>query len=168
MAAMKITIRQRADAFNDMGPPKSEAGERSIPMPVLLVNALKEWKLACPKGDHGLAFPNGAGKPESRANIANRGLKPTVLAAGVTVMGKDAKGEPKALPKYTGLHALRHFYASWCINPVAQGGMGLSPKVVQERLGHASIAMTLDVYGHLFPSSDGSDEVTAAAAALLS
>jgi integrase len=48
----------------------------------------------------------------------------------------DAKGEPK----YTGLHALRHFYASWCINPTNRGGQGLPPKVVQDRLGHSSIA----------------------------
>lgn len=90
-----------------------------------------------------------------------------MIAAGVTLPGKDAAGVPVTLPKYTGLHALRHFYASWCINPVEMGGMGLVAKVVQERLGHASIVMTLDLYGHLFPSSDGNKEVTAAADALL-
>ena len=47
--------------------------------------------------------------------------------------------------KYTGFHTLRHFYASWCINRKEEGGLGLSPKVVQDRLGHASINMTLDV-----------------------
>ena len=39
--------------------------------------------------------------------------------------------------KYTGLHSLRHFYASWLINRKEDGGLGLPPKVVQERLGHA-------------------------------
>jgi integrase len=38
----------------------------------------------------------------------------------------------------------------------------LPPKVVQERLGHSTIAMTLDIYGHLFPRHDDSEELAAA------
>jgi len=70
--------------------------------------------------------------------------------------------------KYTGLHALRHFYASWCINRKEDGGIGLPPKVVQERMGHSSIAMTMDVYGHLFPRGDDAKELAAAEGLLLS
>ena len=66
-------------------------------------------------------------------------------------------------PKYTGLHALRHFYASWCINPVERGGQGLPPKVVQELLGHSSIVITMDTYGHLFPRNEDADQKLAAA-----
>jgi integrase len=65
------------------------------------------------------------------------------------------------------LHALRHFYASWCINPRQHGGLELPPKVVQARLGHASIVMTLDTYGHLFPRGDDGAELAAAEKALL-
>ena len=86
-------------------------------------------------------------------NIISRGLQPAQIAAGVTVNGTA---------KYTGLHSLRHFYASWCINRTADGGLGLPAKVVQERLGHSSITMTLDVYGHLFPRGDDGDELAAA------
>lgn len=70
--------------------------------------------------------------------------------------------------KYTGLHALRHFFASWCINLPKHGGLGLPPKVVQERMGHSSITMTMDVYGHLFPATDDSDALAAAEQRLLS
>jgi hypothetical protein len=70
----------------------------------------------------------------------------------VEVLGKDRGPVLKA--KYTGLHALRHFYASWCINRKKDGGLELPPKMVQERLGHANIATTMDTYGHLFPSGD--------------
>jgi hypothetical protein len=42
-----------------------------------------------------------------------------------------------------------------CINPKERGGRELPPKVVQHLLGHSSIIMTLDVYGHLF--RDGGD-----------
>ena len=43
-----------------------------------------------------------------------------------------------ASAKYSGFHALRHFYASWCINRRADGGLELPIKVVQGRLGHAT------------------------------
>jgi integrase len=69
--------------------------------------------------------------------------------------------------KYKGLHSLRHFYASWCINRRIDGGLELPLKVVQARLGHASIKMTADTYGHLFPSGDDGAELTAAAEKLL-
>jgi integrase len=62
---------------------------------------------------------------------------------------------------------LRHFFASWCINRKADGGRELPAKVVQELLGHSSITMTMDVYGHLFPSGDDSAELAAAPDRLL-
>ena len=46
--------------------------------------------------------------------------------------------------------------------PPSDGGLELSPKVVQERLGHSSITMTMDVYGHLFPSTDDAEALAAA------
>jgi integrase len=47
-------------------------------------------------------------------------------------------------------------------------GLGLPPKVVQERMGHSSITMTMDVYGHLFSATDNSDALAAAEQRLLS
>lgn len=149
-----ISVHQRADEFGEIGPPKSGAGERAIPVPPMVVNVLKEWKLACPKRDTGLendagipvlelhyVFPNGLGKLESHANIVNRGLIPVQIRARVTVPTdkKDKEGNTVITAKYTGLHSLRHFYASWCINRTLDGGLGLPPKVIQERLGHSSI-----------------------------
>jgi integrase len=154
----ELHVRQRADRFNEIGKPKSAAGERIVPFGKFVANVLKEWKLGCPKSDMDLVFPNGAGKVESLANIINRGLIPTQIAAGITINGKA---------KYTGLHALRHFYASWCINRPVEGGLGLPPKVIQERLGHSSITMTYDRYGHLFPRGDDAEELDAAEQALL-
>lgn len=184
----EIRVHQRADRFNTLGQPKSATSERAVPIPSILVNTLREWRLACPRRDTGskdaagnavlvldLAFPNGSGKIESHANIVNRGLVPTWIAAGVTVPMVDDIGAPvigedgqqRVTAKYTGLHSLRHFYASWCINPPSMGGIGLIPKVVQDRLGHSTIAMTMDTYGHLFPRGDDTDELAAAEKALL-
>ena len=154
----ELHVRQRADRFNKIGKPKSAAGERTVPMPPLLANTLREWKLACPRSELGLVFPTGAGEIEYLANIITRGLAPVQIAAGVVTKAGKAK--------YTGLHALRHFYASWCINRVEDGGLGLPIKIVQHRLGHASIVMTSDTYGHLFPSGDDGAEMAAAEKAL--
>lgn len=180
-----ISVHQRADEFGEIGRPKSEAGERTIPVPPMVINALREWKLGYSRpviGRHydgnpiredarpaHLVFANGAGKVESHANIINRGLVPAWIAAGVTVdTGKTNKdGEPILAAKYSGLHALRHFYASWLINRPQEGGLGLPLKMVQERMGHSSITMTADTYGHLFPRTDDADELAAAEAALL-
>lgn len=132
-----VHVRQRANLWGEIGAPKSAAGDREIPLAPMVVNALREWKLACPKGSLGLVFPNGKGRVESHANILNRGWYPLQITAGVTA--------PDGGPKY-GLHSTRHFFASWIIE------RGFSPKRCQDLLGHGSIQMTFDVYGHLFPS----------------
>jgi integrase len=150
----EVHVRQRVDRFGRVGALKSESAERAVPLPPILINTLREWKLACPKGSLDLVFPNGAGKPESPSNVLQRGLHPMMIAAGLTTR----KGEAK----YTGLHALRHFFASWCINRRVDGGLELPLKVVQARMGHSTIAMTADVYGHLFPRGDDSAELAAA------
>ena len=152
----ELHVRQRADRYNTFGKPKSESGERTVPLTPIVLNTLREWKLAGPKGEHGLVFPTGSGNVESHSNIVKRGLAPTLIAAGVTVEEKNADGKAIKRGKYTGLHAFRHFYASWCINRRVDGGLELPGKVVQERLGHSSITMTMDVYGHLFPRGDDS------------
>ncbi|MCI5073963.1 site-specific integrase [Oricola sp.] len=151
-----IHVRQRADKYHTVGMPKSDAGQRTIPLTPMVINTLREWRLACPKGELNLVFPNGEGHIEWHQNIIKRGLHPTMIRAGVTVPGsqQDEAGNPLPAPKYTGLHALRHWYASWCINSKTDGGLELSPKAVQARMGHSSIQVTFDTYGHLFPATD--------------
>jgi integrase len=155
-----LHVRQRADRYQTIGKPKSESGERVVPLTPLVVNTLREWKLQCPKSEHHLVFPTGAGEIEYHSNIVHRGLGPAQVKAGVKT--KDGK------PKYPGLHALRHFYASWCISRRKDGGLELPIKVVQERLGHSTITMTADIYGHLFPSADDGSELAEAEKRLLS
>jgi integrase len=153
----KVTVKQRADRFNTLGPPKSATSHRTLPIGQMVVNTLREWKLQCPKGEGDLVFPNGNGSVAYLENITERILKPALIAAGVV----DGSGRAK----YS-IHSLRHFYASWCINRKADGGLELPPKTVQTRLGHASIVITLDRYGHLFKSHDDGAELTAAETAL--
>jgi integrase len=136
-----ITVRTRADRYCDMGNTKSKAGRREIPMGPQLAGALKKWKLSCPAGALGLVFPNGVGKVETHSNIYNRVFKPLMVSCGIV----DGQGTPRF-----SLHALRHAAASLFIE------QGWPPKKIQTMLGHSSITMTYDVYGHLFhdPAKD--------------
>jgi integrase len=154
-----LMVRQRVDRWNATGSPKSDSGKREIPLAPMVVNTLKEWKLACPKGEARLVFPNGEGNVESLPNVHRRGLGPLQVAAGIATVEairakkpelteKQALAQAKLHPKY-GLHALRHAAASLFIE------QGFTPKRVQVLMGHSTIQVTFDTYGHLFPSQDG-------------
>lgn len=81
-----------------------------------------------------VVFTNKAGRPLRRSYFNEHIWRPAV--------------ETAKLPEGSHCHELRHFYASALIRH------GESPKVVQERLGHASITETMDTYGHLWPDAD--------------
>src|SRR5262245_1062902 len=107
-----------------------------------------------PAGHGGTGFPNRKGLVEGHMNMVRGILWAVQVAAGV-VNGKGAA-------KYSGAHAFRHFYASWCINRKKDGGLELPIKTVQQRPGHVTILMTSDVYGHLFPRIDDGSELAEA------
>jgi len=134
-----IKVIQRADEYGELGAPKSRAGEREIPMAPTVVKALEAWKTSGLTTVDGLVFPNSAGKIQNYSNIYNRVFKPMLVANSITDENGDAK---------FGIHALRHAAASLFIE------QGWNPKKIQTLLGHASINMTMDVYGHLFESPD--------------
>jgi integrase len=153
----EINVCQRADRYCAIGAPKSESGTRTVDFDARVATALKEWKLRCPKGEADLVFPTSTGRVEHHRSMLSS-LDPVLLAAGLAK--KDGR------PKY-GLHAFRHFFASWCLNRRADGGRELPAKNVQELLGHSTIAITMDVYGHLFRrTSDSRTELAASTAAL--
>jgi integrase len=143
LKAETLTVRQRADRWNRIGSPKSAAGKRTVPLAEMVVNTLREWKFLCPRGENNLVFPNTLGKVERLETIRIFGLGPLQLKAGIT--------NSRRHPKY-GLHSLRHAAASLFIEE------GWSAKRVQAVMGHSSIQMTFNVYGHLFPSPDDDRE----------
>jgi integrase len=157
--ARLINVTQRADASHKIGKLKSKMAYRSLRLSSLVLNALREWKLACPKGDLDLVFPNGIGKVESYANLIEHGFGPIQIAANVTKfvpVTDDADkpvinnaGEPvmREAHRY-GLHALRHACASLWIE------QGHNPKQIQKLMGHSSIKVTFDTYGHLFTDAE--------------
>lgn len=157
LRASELHVRQRADRYNVMGPPKSESSRRTLPIPPEALTALKAWKLECPPNEGDLVFPTSTGRVENHKNML-RGLAPVIKAAGLV----DGEGEPKFA-----LHAFRHFFASWCLGSRSRGGRQLPLKEVQALLGHTSIVLTADVYGHLLPATDDGGELAAASRALL-
>jgi integrase len=76
-------------------------------------------------------FCAAEGGPLRKSNFIRREWAPAVKAAGLPPMR---------------FHGLRHTHATLLL------AMGVHPKVVSERLGHASIALTLDTYSHAVPS----------------
>ncbi|RYG87455.1 MAG: site-specific integrase [Alphaproteobacteria bacterium] len=145
LKAGTIKVEQRADEKGKIGPPKSGAGRRTIKIPASLVALLRLWKAECPPGP--LTFPNWQGEAESLANIHTRAWKPLQIAAGAFTM--DAEGHKTAKYRF---HALRHFRASMLIAD------GANAKEVQADLGHATVALTLDVYSHLFRDDDAEQQ----------
>jgi integrase len=140
----KISVTQRADAWLNIGPPKSAAGRREILLTPMAINALKQWKAACPTSELDLAFPNGAGRIESHPNIIKRIWNPLQIRCGLV----DKDGEARY-----GFHALRHAAASLFI-----AHLSWTPKRLQAVMGHSSIAMTFDKYGHLFEDHESDRE----------
>jgi integrase len=128
----------------ELGPPKTKASYRDVPLPDSVALDLAEHLRKFPPGGDGLIFTAKDGRPVRRQRIAD-----AWRAAAAAV----------ELPDGAGFHATRHFYASLLIQA------GESVKVVQSRLGHASAVETLDTYGHLWPDSE--DRTRAAVDAVL-
>ena len=140
-----VTVCQRADEKGIIGPVKSGAGRRRISIPPALSFALKKWRLLCPPGD--LVFPNWEGNVEVHANIINRCWNPVCERTGLAAVTRD-KDKKKHVATNYNFHALRHFHASMLI------ASGATPKEVQVEMGHSSIQVTFDTYGHLFPEDE--------------
>ena len=139
-----------------IGPTKSDA-VRNVPVPAFLRDAAGEYlalrrhQLGRPLAPADLVFPpittkNGVARTEFlyAESLRRYILKPALAAAG--------------LPSDFRTHDLRHTCASLLIS------LGAHPKAIMERLGHSDITVTLNVYGHLFPSleeqlTDGLDEL---------
>jgi len=66
----KLDVTERADRFLDIGKPKSAAGERTVPLPPMLVNTLREHRLKTKfKADDDFVFPTNKGHAQHYANI---------------------------------------------------------------------------------------------------
>lgn len=120
--------------------PKTKSSKRKILLMQADVNMLEDYavwqkeqiNLLCNQyKDQGLVFPNTFGNPLDTSNFVTRYFKPLLKPAGID-------------SNFT-FHGLRHTHATLLLQ------QGVNPKVIQERLGHSCIAVTIDVYSHLLP-----------------
>ena len=119
--------------------PKTNKSRRTLYMPELVSVALREHRakqsthrlmLGPDWKDNGLVFPNEWGGPLEPTRI-NRALKRTLKSVGIN--------------RHIRVHDLRHTAASLALRK------GIPGKVVQEMLGHATYATTMDIYSHVDP-----------------
>jgi integrase len=142
-----ITVSQRVDQWGVAGPPKSAAGRRTVPIPPSVVQVLREWRLRCPKGPLGLTFPDSRGGVQIHKNVLTRRYYPAQRHAGLRT-------------RYS-FHALRHFAASAFI------AQKVDLKRLSGWLGHSTVTLTIDRYGHLLQDETGDAAIMAAAEAHL-
>ena len=117
--------------------PKSKASRRHVALPRFLAKDLANHLNTFSASIDNLLFSAPEGGPLRRTNFRRRVWLPAVATAGLSGVR---------------FHDLRHTHAALLI------AQGEHPKVIQGRLGHASITVTLDTYGHLF---EGLDEAAA-------
>ena len=109
--------------------PKTQNSIRVVDVTQRTLDELAMYKLGFPPAGDGFIFRNATGGPMDPDNWTKRNFLPVV---------------EKAELRRIGLHTLRHTYTSLLINA------GESIKYVSRQLGHASIQITADLYGHLF------------------
>jgi integrase len=174
LKAPSLSVSQSADRWNELGPPKSKAGYRTIPIGPGLTTALKAWKLRCPPSPLSLVFPNrpkGRQWPSSAGHTGGAPIKQHTMAAmllkvqvaaGVAIDtgARTEGGEPIWKLRYD-WHHLRHVAASSWLND------GIDLKRLQVWIGHENIQLTLDVYGHLVADADKDARLAAGAEASL-
>jgi integrase len=108
---------------------------------------LKAWKLKSKfKKPEDLIFPNSEGGHIGHDNLVKRRFQPLFDKLEAAHTADPTNFSPP--PRRFNWHALRHFAVSCWIEA------GMTPKTVQTFAGHASLQVTMDRYGHLFPSED--------------
>jgi integrase len=119
---------------------KSRRG-RHVAVPRFVIDALQEHReRMLAEGHVEFVFCDTQGGPLRESNFTRRNFKP-LLETVDTKLPQDGK-----LPKRFRFHDLRHTHATFLLKA------GVHPKIVSERLGHATVAITLDLYSHVLPS----------------
>lgn len=117
-----------------VGPPKSKAGVRVISIDRKTVNMLKLYK----NRQRQLFVEDGARAPSVVFAIPTKEYQNMATRQD----SLDRRCKEIGIPRFT-FHAFRHTHASLLLNA------GISYKELQYRLGHATLAMTMDIYSHL-------------------
>ncbi len=113
--------------------PKSRSGKRRVPITKTLRQHLLNHRLQQGNGGRGLVFTNQRGDKPFNPSTTNQRAKTAWANARLTPIN---------------LHECRHSYAAYMI------AAGINTKALSTYMGHASITITLDRYGHLLPGNE--------------
>jgi integrase len=128
----EIAVEVRGQVF--YGPPKTRAGNRTVPLPGFVVDTLTEHLTTYAQpGEDGLVFPGAEGAVLRAGLFRNRHWYPAVKAAELAPLRP---------------HDLRHTAVSLWI------AAGAKPNQIATWAGHTSVSVVLDRYGHLFPGHE--------------
>lgn len=132
-----ITVKRTLKELNGkllIGEPKSKSARRTVTLPIRTITVLSEYQqVQIDRGltSKGFVFTDRRGGPVRPQNMLKRSFKPLLMKTG--------------LPNIR-FHDLRHTHATILLQ------QEVNPKLVQERLGHSSISLTLDTYSHVLPN----------------
>jgi integrase len=133
LAAGTIRVRESWDAKEGSIAPKTRTSQRTTPMPGVLRDHLMDRRLAAEDpGDDALVFGTAPARP-FHANVVYRRADNAWKKAGLRQLR---------------LHQARHTYASFMI------AAGVNAKALSSFMGHSSIKVTFDLYGHLMPGTE--------------
>lgn len=135
-----VNVIQALDRSNQIGPPKTRAGRRFIPVGSDIIGMARQY--AQKHGNDSFVFPTRKGGGcQIYRHFLRRGWHKLMDEAGLTEEIREGR-TTKLVRKYPP-YALRHFFASVLIEE------NKSPKFIQSVMGHEDIKMTFDIYGHL-------------------
>lgn len=135
VGAFKVHVRQNATVTSEgraIGSLKTKASRRSLTVAPSLMREIADYVGGNPPGEDGLIFRTERGR----------------LVTAWELSRTTQRAARRVGLRPVSFHHLRHTCASLFIQA------GVPAKAIQQYLGHSSIRMTMDVYGHLFPSSD--------------
>ncbi len=171
-----IRVRERLDhRYLQLGRTKSKKSLRDVPIGPAAVLAVKAWRMKRgpvqaflhkdavgeTKRVPGRLFPDPAGADLWDYYAFWRGPWLALMRrAGLTEIRPDGKGKNREVPLF-GPHTLRHVAASLWIE------QGLQPKRIQALLGHSTLQMTMDLYGHLWQDDDQDRALAVASESLI-
>ena len=121
--------------------PKSHAGHRPVPMASVLREHLIGYQLRSGRRD-GLVFGTSGTRPFTPSAVRRRAL------TAWKTENKKRKGTGLSQLEPIALHECRHTFASLMI------AAGVNAKALSTYMGHASVMITLDRYGHLLPGNE--------------
>ena len=155
LAARRASVTQTVTTVNDklvLGPTKTNRSRRTISLDPTTVDVLHAHRVVQDQEratagqawdpSYDLVLCDGTGRPEHPDRFSRQFQR--------YVKATD-------LPPLRGPHNLRHTWATLALRA------GVHPKVVSDRLGHATIAVTIDTYSHVAPSLDAEAADTVAA-----